>query len=263
MSGDQFRAVVIDREGDTQRTTIRMVDEGQLPQGDVLIGIDASSINYKDGLLVTGAFLLIQSFPTVPGIDLTGTVERSTHPKWKAGDSVIANGLGLGERHWGGYADKCRLNGDWLIARPARFTAVQVMAIGTAGYTAVLCVLALERQGVKPGDGEILVTGASGGVGSVAISLLAGRGYRVVAATSRASEEPYLLYLGAAPLPDRTELAEPGATLQKERWAGVLAAAGSQTLANICASLKYGGTVRATGIAHGPDFPTTMYAARR
>lgn len=259
MSIGQFAALIIEGDREEQRASITRIDDSRLPQGNVTVSVEASSVNYKDGLLITGAVPLIQSFPMVPGIDLAGTVEQSSHPRWKVGDRVIANGWGLGERHWGGYAGKCRLDGDWLIACPARFSAVQAMAIGTAGYTAMLCIMALERQGVSSDRGEILVTGASGGVGSVAISLLAGRGYKVVAATGRASEEPYLRSLGAASLLDRAELSEKGAPLQKERWAGAIDAAGSHTLANICASLQYGGAVAATGIAQGSDFPATMY----
>ncbi|BBB14006.1 acrylyl-CoA reductase (NADPH) [Sphingopyxis sp. FD7] len=259
MSAETFPAIIIDREGDGQKVSFRSIDETALPPGNTLVRVEASTVNYKDGLLLSGAIPLIQSFPMVPGIDLAGIVEWSDHPRWRPGDRVIANGWGLGERHWGGYAGKCRLDGDWLVACPDRFSAKQAMAIGTAGYTAMLCVLALERQGVQPDDGEILVTGASGGVGSIAISLLARRGYRVVAATGRLSEEPYLRHLGAASLIDRAEFAQAGAPLQKERWAGAIDTAGSHMLANICASLRYGGTVAATGIAQGADFPATMY----
>lgn len=259
MSADRFPAVVIDRDGDGQRATLREIDQSALPAGNVLVRVAASTVNYKDGLLLSGAIPLIQSFPMVPGIDLAGTVAWSDHPKWQVGDRVVANGWGLGERHWGGYAGMCRLEGDWLIARPDRFSAKQAMAIGTAGYTAMLCVQALERQGVRPDHGEILVTGASGGVGSIAISLLAGRGYDVVAATGRAAEEPYLRHLGAKSVIDRSAFAEAGAPLQQERWAGAIDTAGSHILANICASLRYGGTVAATGIAQGTDFPATMY----
>lgn len=259
MTSERFPAVVIDHDGQRQHAELRHVDADALPAGNVLVRVEASTVNYKDGLLLSGAIPLIRSFPMVPGIDLAGTVEWSAHPGWRVGDRVVANGWGLGEQHWGGYAAKCRLDGDWLIARPDRFSAKQAMAIGTAGYTAMLCVQALERQGVLPGQGEILVTGASGGVGSVAIALLAGRGYAVVAATGRAAEAPYLRRLGAASVIDRSPLGERGAPLQAERWAGAIDTAGSHTLANICASLRYGGTVAATGIAQGADFPATMY----
>lgn len=236
-----------------------MLDEDALPPGNVTVRVEASTLNYKDGLLLTGAVPLIHTFPMVPGIDLAGVVENSDDPRWVPGDRVVANGWGLGERHWGGYAERARLDGDWLIRCPDRFSATQAMAIGTAGYTAMLCVLALDRQAVKPDSGDILVTGASGGVGSIAISLLARRGYRVVAATGRAQEETYLRDLGAADIIDRAEFALSGAPLQTERWAGAIDTAGSQTLANICASLRYGGVVAATGIAQGVDFPATMY----
>lgn len=259
MTTERFPAIIIDRNENGQKAELRRIDAAALPPGDVLVRVEASTVNYKDGLVVSGAIPLIQSFPMVPGIDLAGVVEMSDHPDWRPGDRVVANGWGLGERHWGGYAGKCRLDGGWLIACPERFTSKQAMAIGTAGYTAMLCVLALERQGVRPDHGEILVTGASGGVGSIAISLLAARGYEVVAATGRLSEEPYLRHLGAVSLIDRSELAGSGAPLQKERWAGAIDTAGSHTLANICASLRYGGTVAATGIAQGTDFPATMY----
>ena len=259
MNEKTFPAIIIDRDGHGQKASLRRIDETALPAGNTMVRVEASTINYKDGLLLSGTIPLIQSFPMVPGIDLAGVVEWSDHPSWEPGDRVIANGWGLGERHWGGYAGKCRLDGDWLVACPGRFSAKQAMAIGTAGYTAMLCVLALERQGVQPDDGEILVTGASGGVGSIAISLLARRGYRVVAVTGRLSEEPYLRNLGAVSLIDRAEFAQAGAPLQKERWAGAIDTVGSHTLANICASLRYGGTVAATGIAQGTDFPATMY----
>lgn len=254
-----FRAILVDRDGDRHVATLAALTEADLPPDKVLVRVEASTLNYKDGLLLTGAIPLIQAFPMVPGIDLAGVVEASDDPRWRPGDRVIANGWGLGERHWGGYAGKARLDGDWLVACPPAFTSRQAMAIGTAGYTAMLCVLALERQGVVPGDGEVLVTGASGGVGSIAVALLARRGYRVIAATGRPAEEPYLRGLGAADIIDRTSLSTPGKPLQAERWAGAVDTAGSQTLANICASLRYGGVVAATGIAQGADFPATMF----
>lgn len=259
MNGATFPAVVIDRVEGGQTASLRQIDQSALPSGNVLVRVEASTVNYKDGLLISGAIPLIQSFPMVPGIDLAGVVESSEHTKWRPGDRVVANGWGLGERHWGGYAGKCRLDGDWLVACPDRFSSMQAMAIGTAGYTAMLCVMALTRHGVQPGDGEVLVTGASGGVGSIAISLLAGRGHRVVAATGRPSEEAYLRRLGASSIIDRAQFAEVGAPLQSERWAGAIDTAGSHTLANICASLRYGGVVAATGIAQGTDLPATVY----
>ncbi len=257
MSGETFRALLLDEQG----AEARLVDlaETALPEGDVLVAIEASTINYKDALILGGRMPLVRQFPMVPGIDLAGTVTASDNPRWRPGDRVIANGWGLGERHWGGFAERARLDGEWLVACPPGMTSTDAMAIGTAGYTAMLCVLALVRHGVRPEDGEVLVTGATGGVGSVAIALLAGRGYRVAAATGRPEEEAYLRDLGAAELVDRAELAMPGAPLQPERWAGAIDTAGSHILANICASLRYGGTVAATGIAQGTDLPATMY----
>lgn len=260
MSRVDFPAVVVDRtENGAQIASLRHINENMLPRGNVLVRVEASTVNYKDGLVLSGAIPLIQSFPMVPGIDLAGIVESSDHPDWRPGDRVIANGWGLGERHWGGYAGKSRLDGDWLVACPDRFTSAQAMAIGTAGYTAMLCVIALTQQGLQPADGEVLVTGASGGVGSIAISLLARRGFTVVAATGRLSEEAYLKKLGASAIIDRAQFSESGAPLQAERWAGAIDTAGSHTLANICATLRYGGTVAATGIAQGTDLPATMY----
>lgn len=259
MTDTRFRAILIDKQGDEQSASLRELSLSDLPEHAVLVRVEASGLNYKDGLLLSGAIPLIQSYPMIPGIDLAGTVVESKDGRWSPGDRVIANGWGLGEKHWGGLAGYARLDGDWLVRCPDAFTARQAMAIGTAGYTAMLCLLALERQGVTPGDGDILVTGASGGVGSVAVSLLHGRGYRVVASTGRPQEEAYLRGLGAAEVVDRAALSEPGAPLQGERWAGAIDTAGSHTLANICAQLRYGGTVAATGIAQGTDFPATMY----
>ena len=254
-----FQAVLITREDGVQKAALTTLEREQLPPGAVTVAVEASSLNYKDGLLLTGAIPLIQSYPMVPGIDLAGIVEQSEDPRWKPGDRVIANGWGLGERHWGGYAGYARVHGDWLVKCPSAFTIAQAMAIGTAGYTAMLCVQAIERHGVRPGDGEVLVTGSSGGVGSVAIALLAGRGYRVAAATGREEETPYLKALGASEVIARSAFAAPGAPLQVERWAAAVDTAGSVTLANICASLRYGGVVAATGIAQGTDFPATMF----
>lgn len=259
MNAATFPAVIIDRVSGGQTASLRRIDETALPSGNVLVRVEASTVNYKDGLVLSGAIPLIQSFPMVPGIDFAGVVEASDHPAWQPGDRVLANGWGLGERHWGGYAGKCRLDGDWLVACPDRFSSAQAMAIGTAGYTAMLCVMALTRHGVEAKDGEVLVTGASGGVGSIAISLLARRGYTVVAATGRPSEEDYLRRLGASSIIDRALFAEAGPPLQPERWAGAIDTAGSHTLANICASLRYGAVVAATGIAQGTDLPATMY----
>ncbi len=256
---DNFRAIVIDKLGDEQTSQLREVGIDDLPAGNVLVRVEASTLNYKDGLLLSGAIPLIHSYPMVPGIDLAGTVVESSDPRWKPGARVVANGYGLGEAHWGGLAEYARLDGSWLVACPERFSTAQAMAIGTAGYTAMLCVLALERQGVAPGKGHILVSGASGGVGSVAVSLLSGRGYKVTAMTGRLEERDYLMGLGASAIIDRAEFNEPDRPLQEERWIGAVDTAGSHILANICAQLRYGGAVAATGIAMGTDFPATMY----
>lgn len=229
-----------------------------LPEGDVTVRVEWSTLNYKDGLAITGKSPVVRRFPMVPGIDFAGTVVESRHPAWQAGDKVVLNGWGVGETHWGGLAQMARVRGDWLVALPEAFSARQAMAIGTAGYTAMLCVLALERHGIKPADGDILVTGANGGVGSVAISLLAGLGYSVVAATGRAAEEAHLKALGASSIIDRKELSEPGKPLGKERWAGVVDAVGSHTLANACATTRYRGAVAACGLAQGMDFPASV-----
>lgn len=220
--------------------------------------IEYSTINYKDALAITNRSPVVRRWPMVPGIDGAGVVESSSHPGFAAGDRVILNGWGVGETHWGCLAQRARLEGDWLVAMPAGIDARRAMAIGTAGYTAMLCVMALERRGVTPAQGEILVTGAAGGVGSVAIALLARLGFRVVASTGRAAEADYLRALGAAEVIDRATLSEPGKPLQKERWAGVVDAVGSHTLANACAQTKYRGTVAACGLAGGMDFPATV-----
>jgi acrylyl-CoA reductase (NADPH) len=235
------------------------IDPSQLPaSGDVTVAVEASTLNYKDGLAITGRSPVVRSYPMVPGIDFAGTVTQSDHPRWKAGDRVLLNGFGVGENHWGGLAQLARVKGDWLLPQPAALSASQCMAIGTAGYTAMLCVLALLDQGVKAGDGEVLVTGASGGVGSVAIALLAQRGFRVVASTGRLNETDYLQGLGAAEVVDRAALSAPGKPLQKERWAAVVDSVGSHTLANACASTRYGGVVAACGLAQGMDFPSSV-----
>lgn len=255
----QFPAILVDQDQEgRQRVSFTRLSAADLPDGDVTVAVDYSTLNYKDGLVLTGAIPLIQRFPMVPGIDLAGTVVESRDPRWRPGDRVIANGWGLGERHWGGYAGLARVSGDWLVSCPAAFTTRQAMAIGTAGYAAMLCVLALERQGVRPGVGEVLVTGASGGVGSVATALLARLGHHVVASTGRPQEADYLRRLGAAEIIDRAALSSPGAPMQAERWAAAIDTAGSHTLANICASLRYGGVVAATGIAQGVDLPASM-----
>lgn len=253
-----FKALLVDKPGDRYQCTLTELDDAQLPEGNVTVRVAYSTINYKDALAITGRSPVIRKFPLVPGIDCAGTVEASTHPDFKPGESVVLNGWGVGESHSGGLAQKARLQGDWLIPLPAVFTPRQAMAIGTAGYTATLCVQALERHGVTPAQGEMLVTGASGGVGSIAIALLAGRGFRVVASTAKLHETGYLKDLGASEVIDRALLSAPGKPLAKERWAGVVDAVGSHTLVNACAATKYGGAVAACGLAQGMDFPGTV-----
>jgi acrylyl-CoA reductase (NADPH) len=252
-----FQALVLEKNPDFA-AAVREVDDAFLPAGDVTVAIDYSTLNYKDGLAITNKSPVVRSWPMVAGIDGSGTVLESSSPAWKAGDAVVLNGFGVGETHKGCLAGKARLKAEWLIRRPAAFTARQAMAIGTAGYTAMLCVLALERHGVRAGSGDVLVTGATGGVGSVAVALLAKLGHRVVAATGKPAEADYLRSLGAADVIDRAELATPGKPLQKERWAAVVDAVGSHTLANACAQVRYGGAVAACGLAQGMDFPSTV-----
>ncbi|PEQ11832.1 alcohol dehydrogenase [Novosphingobium sp. PC22D] len=253
-----FSAIVIDKSDDGQTVTMQQLDESALPEGDVTIDVAFSTLNFKDGLAITGASPVVRKFPMVPGIDLVGTVTESSHADWKAGDTVVLNGWGVGETHWGGLAQKARLKGDWLVPLPSAFAPAQAMAIGTAGYTAALCVDALVDFGVTPEQGEVLVTGATGGVGSVAIALLKALGFTVVALTGKTSEEGYLKGLGADAVMDRAEMSEKGKPLQKERWAGVVDAAGSFTLANALAQTKYGGAVAACGLAQGADLPATV-----
>jgi acrylyl-CoA reductase (NADPH) len=253
-----MQAILINKDDSGYSAQMSQIEEQRLPEGDVLIQVDYSTLNYKDSLAITGASPVVRNFPMVPGIDFAGTVEHSDHADFKAGDQVVLNGFGVGEGHWGGLAQKARVKGDWLVPLPTAFTPKQAMTIGTAGYTAMLCVMALEQQGVNPDQGEILVTGAAGGVGSVAISLLAKLGYNVVASSGRPEEKDYLLSLGATQVMDRNELNEKGRPLAKERWAGAIDVAGSHTLANICASMKYGGTVAACGLAQGYDLPATV-----
>lgn len=253
-----FNAIMVDRDKDGYAATLAELDEACLPEGDVTVRVEYSTVNYKDGLLMTGRIPLISQFPMVPGIDLAGTVEHSDHPDWRPGDKVLVNGYGLGERHWGGLAQRARVKGEWLVPLPSAFSSRQAMAIGTAGYAAMLCVLALERHGIQPTDGDILVTGASGGVGSVSIAILSRLGYRVVASTGRLAESDYLKALGAAEVIDRSTLATPAEPMQAERWAGAIDTAGSHTLVNVCASVRYGGAIAATGLAQGLDFPATV-----
>ncbi|MDP6969065.1 MAG: MDR family oxidoreductase [Gammaproteobacteria bacterium] len=253
-----MKAILVNKDDDGYRAQLTEVNEQQLPAGDVTVKVDYSTLNFKDSLAITGKSPVVRSFPMVPGIDVAGVVEASEHPDFAPGDRVILNGFGVGESHWGGLAQKVRLQGDWLVPMPAAFTSKQAMAIGTAGYTAMLCVLALEKNGVTPEQGEILVTGAAGGVGSVAIALLAKLGYTVVASSGRPEEADYLKSLGASEVIDRAQLSEKGRALGKERWAGVVDAVGSHTLANACATTKYGGTVAACGLAQGFDLPATV-----
>ena len=257
-----FRALYLEQTADkTTAASLRTLDDSALPAFDangVTVDVQYSTINFKDGLAITGKSPVVRKWPMVPGIDFAGTVSASDDPRWKVGDAVILNGWGVGESHWGGLAEKARVNGDWLVRLPATLQAADAMALGTAGYTAMLCVLALERQGVKPGSGEILVTGATGGVGSVAVSLLSRMGHRVVASTGKADEAEYLKTLGAAEVIDRATLSVPGKPMQKERWAGVVDTVGSHTLANACASTRYGGIVTACGLAQGMDLPLTV-----
>jgi acrylyl-CoA reductase (NADPH) len=234
------------------------IADSDLPEGDVTVRIDYSTVNYKDALALANASPVVRKWPMVAGIDGAGLVESSSHPMWRAGDPVILNGWGVGETHWGCLAQKARLKGDWLVRLPNRLTAKQSMAIGTAGYTAALCVMALEQHGITPARGEILVTGATGGVGSFAVVLLARRGFRVVASTGKTSEQAYLKSLGAVEIMDRATLSQPGKPLQKERWAGVVDSVGSHTLANACAQAQPEGVVAACGLAQGMDFPVTV-----
>ena len=253
-----FKGILIDKVDSDYRVTLSEIDSSSLPEGDVTVDVQYSSLNYKDALAITGNPSVVRKFPMIPGIDLAGVVTDSNHPEFSTGMPVILNGWGAGENHWGGLAQKAKLKGDWLIPLPKSFDPEQAMAIGTAGYTAMLCILALEEHGVTPSDGEILVTGATGGVGSVAIAVLSNLGYKVVALTGRLEEAEYVTKLGASEIISRNELSEPGRPLQKERWAGVVDVVGSHVLANACASTKYGGVVTACGLAGGMDFPTTV-----
>ncbi|WP_280241097.1 MDR family oxidoreductase [Nocardia abscessus] len=253
-----FAAVLIEKGEAGPKVTLTDVDEATLPEGNVTVEVAYSTLNYKDALAITGKSPVVRAFPMVPGIDLAGVVTESSHAEWSVGDDVILNGWGVGETHWGGLGQRARLNGDWLVPLPTEFTARQAMAIGTAGYTASLCVEALLRHGLRPDQGEILVTGATGGVGSIAIALLSKAGFTVAAATGKTSETAYIQHLGAGTVVDRAELAERGKPLQKERWAGVVDTVGSHTLANACAQTRYGGAVAACGLAQGMDFPATV-----
>ncbi|HMH27451.1 MAG TPA: MDR family oxidoreductase [Steroidobacteraceae bacterium] len=253
-----FKAILVERDPPPYRASLKKLDESQLPEGDVTVRVDYSTLNYKDALAITGKGPVVRHFPMVPGIDFAGTVEHSGNASYKNGDKVVLNGWGVGEAHWGGLAQVARVKADWLIPLPGALTARQAMAVGTAGYTAMLCVMALERHGITPGDGEILVTGAAGGVGSVAVALLSKLGFRVAAMTGRPAQSDFLRQLGAAEIMDRAAYAGAGKPLAKERWAGAIDVVGSHNLANVCASLRYGGVVAACGLAGGMDFPATV-----
>jgi acrylyl-CoA reductase (NADPH) len=253
-----FKGILIEKDDAGYRASLSEISEEQLPEGDVTLAVSYSTLNYKDGLAITGAGPVVRKFPMVPGVDLVGTVEHSSDPEFQIGDQVLLNGWGVGEGHWGGLAQKARLQGKWLIPLPKAFTPAQAMAIGTAGYTAMLSVMALEEHGLHPDKGDILVTGANGGVGSFAIAILAKLGYRVVASTGRVAESAYLEQLGAAEIIDRATLSEPGRPLGKERWAAAIDSVGSHTLANVCAGIRYRGIVAACGLAQGMEFPGSV-----
>ena len=254
-----FRALLATKEGDRQSVAVTELTEADLMDGDVTVAVEHSTVNYKDGLAIAGKVPIIRKFPLIPGVDLAGRVLRSEDPRFQAGDRVVLNGYGLGEVHHGGYAERARVKGDWLIGLPETISTTQAMAIGTAGYTAMLCVLALERAGVTPDRGAVLVTGAAGGVGSVAIALLDKLGYCVVASSRRAEQEAdYLRGLGADEIIDAREFFETGSPLGKERWAGAVDAVGSRTLANVLSQIKYDGAVAACGLAQGSDLPATV-----
>jgi acrylyl-CoA reductase (NADPH) len=253
-----FKAILIDKQDGAQTVQVADLEESRLPKAPVTVRVEYSTVNYKDGLAITGKAPVVRAFPMVPGIDLAGVVESSSSDAWRPGERVLLNGWGVGEGHWGGLAQKARVNGEWLQRVPESFTTRQAMAIGTAGYTASLCVEALVRQGLTPDRGEVLVTGATGGVGSVAIALLAAAGFKVTASTGKPAEADYLRDLGATQIIDRNELAQPGKPLQKERWAGVVDSVGSHTLVNACAQMRYHGIVTACGLAQGMDFPGSV-----
>ncbi len=253
-----FQAIVIEKADKGQAVELKQFDEAGLMDGDVTVAVGWSAINYKDGLAITGRAPVVRRFPMIPGIDLAGEVETSSHPAWHAGDRVILNGFGLGETHLGAYAGKARVKGDWLVRLPEGMSPREAMAVGTAGYTAMLAVMALERHGLKPDSGPVLVTGAAGGVGSVAVTLLSRLGYQVTASTGRPNEADYLKGLGATEVIDRAELTGPVKALAKERWAGAIDSVGSTTLANALSMTKYGGAVAACGLAGGMDLPSSV-----
>ena len=253
-----FKAIRIDKAERGTTAALTQFDDSELMEGDVTVRVEWSTLNYKDGLAVTGKAPVVRRFPMIAGIDFAGTVEQSSHPEWKAGDKVVSTGWGLGETHLGAYAEKARVKGDWLVRLPDGLSAREAMAIGTAGFTAMLAVLALEKQGVSPKSGPVVVTGAAGGVGSVATAVLAKLGYHVIASTGRMSEAPYLKSLGASEVIDRSELSGPAKPLAKERWAGGVDSVGSTTLANLLSMTKYGGAIAACGLAAGMDLPSSV-----
>lgn len=255
---DRFAAILIRKDGEAQKAELTELSRDALMEGDVTVAVSHSTVNYKDGLVLGGRSPAVRRFPMIPGIDLAGAVESSSHPEFKSGDKVLLNGFGLSETHYGGYSQVARVKGDWLVPLPPAFSEAQAMAIGTAGYTAMLCVLALEDAGVTRANGPVLVTGAAGGVGSVAIALLAKLGFQVIASTGRTEEASYLKHLGAAEIIPRSELSGDPKPLAKERWAGAVDSVGSKTLANVLASTKYGGAVAACGLAQGMDLPTSV-----
>lgn len=256
---EHFKALLVSRDDDKKQSVdIAEISEDDLMEGDVTVAVEATTVNYKDGLAITGKGPVIRRFPLVPGIDFAGTVLSSSHADWKEGDKVILNGWGVGETHHGAFAERARVNGDWLVPLPEGMSAHQAMAVGTAGYTAMLCVMALERHSILPERGPVIVTGAAGGVGSVAVSILSKLGYHVIASTGRFAEEGYLKELGAAEVISREELSEPGKPLGKERWAGGIDAVGSHTLANVLSMTSYGGAVAACGLAQGMDLPASV-----
>jgi acrylyl-CoA reductase (NADPH) len=253
-----FKAIVVEKSEAGQAVALKDFDEKDLMDGDVTVRVEYSTINYKDGLAISGKAPVVRRFPMIAGVDFAGVVDQSCHPSWKPGDAVICNGWGLGETHLGAYAQKARVKGDWLVRLPAGMTAREAMAIGTAGYTAMLSVMALENAGVTPDKGTVIVTGAAGGVGSVAVALLAKLGYTVAASTGRPQEADYLKGLGASEIIDRKELSGPAKPLAKERFAGGVDSVGSTTLANVLSMTRYGGAVAACGLAAGMDLPTSV-----
>ena len=256
---DGFKAILVSRDDNKKQSVdIVQLTEADLMDGDVTVDVEATTVNYKDGLAITGKSPVIRHWPMVPGIDLVGTVSKSDSPAFAKGDRVLLNGFGVGETHWGAYAEKARLSASWLIPMPKGLTPVQAMGVGTAGYTAMLCVMALEKAGIEPSTGPVVVTGANGGVGSVAIAILSKLGFHVIASTGRPEEADFLKMLGASEIIDRKELSEPGRPLGKERWAAGVDAVGSQTLANVLSQTSYGGAVAACGLAQGFDLPTTV-----